>query len=517
MRFRKYILLVFLLYSFVPLRAQVYEAWVARYDGEGNSVDRAHSLAVDDSANVYVTGLSLGLTSFDYATIKYSSSGDTLWVRRYNGPGNSHDIATAIVMDVSGNVYVTGGSVGSNTFYDYATIKYSPAGDTLWVRRYNGPGDDDDRASALAVDDSGNVFVSGMSYADSTSYDYLTIKYSPAGDTLWVRRYNGPGNSFDYANALTVDNSGNVYVTGESYGSGTFSDYATIKYSSAGDTLWVRRYNGPGDSLDCANALTVDDSRNVYVTGKSFGIVTFFEDYATDDYATIKYDSNGDTLWTRRYNDPGNSADVANALAVDGNGNVYVTGHVSSSDYATIKYNPNGDTTWVKRYSQAGNDFATALAVDNNGNAYVTGYSWGTSFDYATIKYSSFGDTLWVIRYNGPGNGSDEAYAIALDNSGNLYVTGGSDGGNLTGSDYTTIKYSPCTAKSGDVNNDDRIRLSDIITIVNFAFRSHPPPSPMCRADANADGNITFSDMTYLINFLFKSGPAPLKSKECCL
>src|SRR4030066_101292 len=263
----------------------VYEAWVARYNGPGNNFDYALALAVDDSGNVYVTGYSGVYPYEDYATIKYSPFGETLWVKRYDGPGNGRDEAVALAVDDSGNVYVTGFSKGSGTSGDYATIKYSYAGDTLWVRRYNGPGNDNDGAVALAVDGSGNVYVTGYSWS-GTTFDYATIKYSYAGDTLWVRSYNGPGNEYDEASALAVDDSGNVYVTGSSVGSDpyNYTDYATIKYSSSGDTLWVKRYNGAGNGGDGANALAVDDSGNVYVTGWSLGTV-----WPDNDYATIKY------------------------------------------------------------------------------------------------------------------------------------------------------------------------------------------------------------------------------------
>src|SRR5574341_783342 len=143
---------------------------------------------------------------------------DTAWVRRYNGPGNSSDYPHALAVDDSGNVYVTGQSAGSGTSYDYATIKYSPSGDTLWVRRYNDPGNDFDAANALALDGSGNLYVTGQSDATGANWDYATVKYSPAGETLWSRRYNGPGNAGDLASALAVDDSGNVYVTGFSGG-----------------------------------------------------------------------------------------------------------------------------------------------------------------------------------------------------------------------------------------------------------------------------------------------------------
>ncbi|MBI4547485.1 MAG: SBBP repeat-containing protein [Ignavibacteriae bacterium] len=426
------------------LFAQVDTAWFRRYNGPGNSGDVARALAVDGSGNVYVTGTSNSGTSFDYATIKYAPNGDTLWVRRYDGPGGGNEDAGALAVDGCGSVYVTGSSY-SGTFSDYATIKYAPNGDTLWVRRYNGPWNDYDFASALAVDGSGNVYVTGQSYGSGTYIDYATIKYAPNGDTLWVRRYNIPGNSWDYASALAVDGSGNVYVTGSS-GIYPNLDYATIKYAANGDTLWVRTYDGPGNAQDRANALAVDASGNVHVTGSSRAdSFTVLQDY---DYATIKYAPNGDTLWVRRYGPADES--VAIALAVDNSGNAYVTGSSGGSatgvDYATIKYAPNGDTLWVRRYNRDHFDQASALALDDSGNVYVTGSSsFGCTRDcdyvYATIKYSPNGDSLWVTSYDEPGN--DFAYALAVDGSGNVYVTGvsGVFGPFATSGDYATFKY----------------------------------------------------------------------------
>jgi dienelactone hydrolase len=433
-------------------------AWVRRYNGSGNGGDEPTGLAIDDSGYVYVTGgIYTSGSGYDYGTIKYYPNGDTAWVRSYNGPGNDEDAGCAIAVDDSGYVLVTGYSWDSGTLNDYTTIKYRPNGDTVWVRRYNGPASGDDLAWAIAVDDSGNVYVTGQSPGSGTLNDYATIKYHPNGDTAWVRRYDGPANSQDCASCIAVDSSSNVYVTGYSVGSGTSWDYATIKYYSDGDTAWVRRYNGPVSGNDQAKAMVVDDSANVYATGQSPGSGTW------DDYATIKYQSNGDTAWVRRYDGPEDSTDYAYAIAVDGSGNVYVTGYSISSgsgrDYATIKYLPDGDTAWVVRYNGRANDHdeAWALAVDNSGNVYVTGRSVGsgTLWDYATIKYQSNGDTAWVRRYNGPaGNGNDHAVALAVDSSGNVYVTGESKGDG-TGYDYCTIKYSP---KSTDVKDETENR-----------------------------------------------------------
>ena len=128
--------------------------------------------------------------------------------------------------------------------FDYATIAYSGAGVPLWTNRYNGPGNGYDQATAVAVDASGNVFVTGYSYGSGGSSDYATIAYSGAGVPLWTNRYNGPANGYDEASAVAVDGSGNVFVTGYSTWQRRLSDYATIAYSGAGVPLWTNRYNG---------------------------------------------------------------------------------------------------------------------------------------------------------------------------------------------------------------------------------------------------------------------------------
>ncbi len=161
----------------------------------------------------------------------WAASVTQAWARRYNGPGNGDDRAHALALDSQGNVYVTGESMGAGTDNDYATRKYSPSGQLLWAKRYNGPGNGGDSAWALALDSQGNVYVTGHSMASGTGFDYATLKYSPSGQLLWAKRYNGPGNDIDYAWALALDSQGNVYVTGESTGSGTGYDYATIRYS----------------------------------------------------------------------------------------------------------------------------------------------------------------------------------------------------------------------------------------------------------------------------------------------
>ncbi|MBO9201624.1 MULTISPECIES: SBBP repeat-containing protein [Niastella] len=422
------------------------QKWVNIYNGpsfEKGNPDFVTALAVDKDGNAHVTGAILrNKTGYDYATFKYDTNGGTDWKKTYNGTGKGPDFANALALDAQGNVYVTGRSksVGNQASGDdYATVKYDAAGNSQWGKRYNGPADTADASTAIAVDVNGNVYVTGQSIGTNGSYDFATIKYDAAGNTKWVKRYDGPGHGFDGATKIAVDAAGNVYVTGISIGSGTLEDYVTIKYDPNGNLLWVARYNGPDNTNDEAHALAIDASGNVYVTGGSFGSGTL------SDYATIKYNAAGVQQWVARYHV---NNDVARDIAVDAAGNVYVTGFSGNNgnldDYATVKYNAAGVQQWAARYDAAGSgDEANALALDAAGNVYVTGGSRlsNNSFpDYATVKYNAIGIQQWVARYNGPGNGSDVAVDIGLDAAGNVYVTGTSEG-NLTQSDYATIKY----------------------------------------------------------------------------
>jgi hypothetical protein len=483
-------------------------AWVRRYDGPASDFDYGTAMAIDRNGNLYVTGGSQGdvQTGCDFATVKYSPYGDTMWVRRYNGPANDYDMACGITVDYHSNVYATGKSLGNSTGYDYATIKYYPNGDTAWVRRYDGPGNSDDEVCAISVDDSGYVYVTG------SSGGYCTIKYNPNGDTAWVRRYTAGETTWDHAFAMTVDDSGHIYVTGCS-GSNENYDYITIKYNRNGDTAWVRRFSEPGETFEVARAITVDRFYNVYVTG-------YCDAQGKCDYLTIKYHPNGDTAWVRRYNGPGNAYDCALAIVVDASDYVYVTGssdqdslYPYNPDYATIRYYPNGDTAWVRRYNGTGknDDVPQAISVDSSNNVYVTGcsYTIDSGCDYATVRYNADGSAAWLIRYNsGPGYSDDDPCAIAVDDSGYVYVTG-SGSGATSGPDYLTIKYAQLYFVRGDLNTDGIIDVEDVVYLINYLFIGGPAPQPLAAGDANCDSNVNVVDVVYLINYLFIGGPPP--------
>lgn len=417
-------------------------AWVARYTGPANNTDTASAIATDRLGNVVVTGSSRGTGGAfdtDFATVKYDARGNQLWARRYTSGGNSSDDAYALALDGAGNVLVTGTAIGR-----YLTIKYDASGNVLWQRTYRGPGPGSqyDIAYALALDTSGNVYVTGRSAGLNGYPDYATVKYDPDGNQVWVARYSF-GN-VDVARAIALDAAGNVYVTGYSDPpSGSSTDYATVKYDASGNQIWAARYNGNRD--DYPTAIVLDAAGNAYVTGasRSFGF----------DYATVKYDPDGNQLWVRRYVNPtGNFSDsTPTALVLDASGNLYVTGGSQHSgteyDYATLKYDALGNQLWVRRYKSGPrlDSGARAIALDRRGNVVVIGESNsgpGSGNDIVTIGYDAWGNQQWLLRYNGPGNGGDGASALSIDALGNVYVTGGSTGAG-TGSDFVTLKYAP--------------------------------------------------------------------------
>jgi len=517
MKLGKYFFLVFLLYSYIPVLAQVDTLWTRRYNSGGNNNDMGASIAIDKSGNICVTGPTGVGGVGDFLTIKYDPDGDTVWVRSYAGSLGQNDYPFYVGVDSSGNFYVIGYSAETGTNFDCTVIKYAPNGDTAWVRHF-GPGGIQ-TAYAGFVDPGGNAYAGGEAFGAGGD-DFLTVKYNTQGDTLWVRTYNGPGDGSDNVNAITADAAGNVYVTGFSVGAGSFEDFATIKYSPTGDTLWVRRYNGTGDGFDFSMKIVVDQSGNVYVTGESFGAGG-----AGSDFLTIKYTSNGDTLWVRRFNGTGNGFDYARDLVVDDTGNVYVTGSTDNgndNDFLTLKYSPTGNLLWSRVYDGGVLDWddAYALAGDDSGYIYVTGESFdGTSTNYLIIKYKPDGDTVWTKRYDGPDNLYDRAHAIAVDTDGSIIITGYSEGSTTAG-DFATVKYGTaplCSAKPGDVDGNGNVLLPDIVAIINDLFRGGPSPNPLCRGDANGNGTILLNDIVYLINFLFRSGPAPVKTGVCCL
>ncbi len=318
------------------------------------------------------------------------------------------DVA-AIDVDAAGNAFVAGsGWTGSHV--GFQTVKYSADGEEEWVETWCPSMYGANRAwpNDIAVDSQGNAIVGGLYIREyhSAFYLYATLKYDTDGNLEWEQICCEP--TLHGVRAVALDGDDNIYVTGEAHEYA--GDYCTLKYNPAGGQQWVAGYE-VGSYIDTEpTALAVDGQGNVYVTGHHNG-----------DYASVKYSTDGDTLWAARYADG-----TATALALDSLADVYVTG-TSGSDCVTLKYSTDGDSLWAAQYVGGS---ASGIVVDSGGNACITG---SNGADYLTIKYDTDGNEQWVVTYDGPAGGADGAQAITGDDQGNVYVTG----------NCSTIKYSP--------------------------------------------------------------------------
>jgi len=309
------------------------------------------------------------------------------WVARYNGPGNGDDAAAAVALDVSGNLIIVGTSAGSGTGTDVATVKLDAGGNLVWARLYDGPAHGDDAGKDIAVDAAGNIFVLG-STKSATGTDITAVKYSPAGKRLWVKKYDGTGHGDDEARGIALDSQGAAIVCGTGRDGHTNPYAVVIKYGTKGARLWIKRGIPVSLNVSMATDVVVDPSDNIYVCGGLFD--------ANWDLLTAKYDRNGVLAWAKSLNGTNDRTDVAAAVAVTASGAVTIIGSIQravyNDDYATVRYDKNGGLMWAKTYNGSANrdESPTGLAVDALGNAHVTGWSGvaDSDYDFATVKYS---------------------------------------------------------------------------------------------------------------------------------
>ncbi len=435
---------------------QVTQEWARRINfGDAVGNDDIEGLAVDAQGNVYVGGtadLGPGRPNI-YVVVKYAPEGEYAWIAPYNPPHASCDAAD-FTLDAAGNTYLTGQAPGPvpGSPTDYLTVKFNPLGQVEWAATYDGPIHYYDGAKGIALDDSGNVYVTGESSGEPTyPYefdDYATIKYNAQGVEQWLARYDGAAHCTDRAVDVAVDGLGNVYVLGSSIADTVVTqfDMVTVKYNAQGIQQWEARLVDSGNP----SMLLVDDQSNVFVSGEMAGP-------GSSDLAVIKYDSDGNQQWLAQYNTPENGDDDVSAICLDSDGNIIAAGGTyfgMNHRTLTLKFDPNGNLIWVRRYESDGNS-GYGLALDPEQNIYVTGYTgWGYSH-CLTLKYSPLGDLLWSTVFNDHHNTSHGKH-VCMDEEGNVLVAGSCAiiHNPEAGDDFLTIKYnqSPERAIQGEAN-----------------------------------------------------------------
>lgn len=341
------------------------------------------------------------------------------WGAQYNGPSGGTDNGRQIVMNKKNNtVYVTGISESKRNNGDITTISYDAAtGRQNWVQRYNGTGNANDYPYSITISDSDYVYVAGRSMATNGNYDYVVVKYDSLGNQKWAARYDGPNHLNDEANDVKVDASGNVYVTGGTEGLFVIS---TIKYDAGGNLKWVVNYdNLPTPTTDPAlgkeegNSLALDGAGNIYLTGVS------------GDMLLIKYndlvDANGIQYVTRAWVRTVVGGSEGRKILFDGT-SVIATGWGG----ITVKYNSLGELVWTAPRPTATAAFWDMI-LDAGGNAYITGTTGAVNGkeDFATAKIiGSTGGLEWISTFDGSFHDIEIGRSIALDALGNVFITG---------------------------------------------------------------------------------------------
>ncbi|MEO0078827.1 MAG: SBBP repeat-containing protein, partial [candidate division WOR-3 bacterium] len=430
------------------LHAQV-QVWKSEYSA-GGSTSKGVRIALSPDSSVVVAATCDDITARRRLVLMKLSrdNGDTLWARYWSGDSACDSSrAEALAVDDSGNVFVAG-IIARGFDWNWVTFKYLPNGALAWAVPYDNGGFD--RPYAILPDNRGGVYVAGTSNSAAGWLDALVVRYDPAGDSLWSFRLNGPGNGRDHLRALARGPNGSIYAAGNMYQSAEQDwDLLTIMLDSLGDTIWTRTYDGTssGNPLiegDVCFGIATDKTGNCYVTGKAGEAGEWLNAVA------IKYTPDGTQAWRYSFDWGNAGSEVASHIELDSFGNVYVGGCVDEGDgWDMLVYSLSQDSAptlrWKRRfnYVNAGDDDSlTGMVADLSGNVYLTGLSNTTNLDleWWTLKLSPQGDTIWSVT-NGRLDTDNSPYGLVLDDRGDVYVTGYETPSTSQPEQTVTIRY----------------------------------------------------------------------------
>jgi len=245
----------------------------------------------------------------------------------------------------------------------------------------------------------------------------LCITASCYAQNYWQTGYNSKSTYVDEIQSMKIDTKGNIYITGSSGGNGTGFDCITLKYDPIGQIQWIERYDNEHiifNNSDRANDLAVDLNGNVFITGVS--CVGYFGGFNYDyDFLTIKYDSSGNLLWRVKYDSSTSSGSTS--ISLDNAGHLYVLGSPSFEVMGLIKYNINGSKLWSVRTSGK----PLKVLTDIEKNIFVTGRD-GTKLKI--VKYSPDGILLWSDTLGYSNSYMPSAWDVTLDKQNNPVFIG---------------------------------------------------------------------------------------------
>jgi hypothetical protein len=522
------------------------DVFIAKYTSIGSYVwaynmgspenDYGNSIALDGAGNLYLAGKLKGTANFnpkgkdeltsagesDVFIAKYDYNGIYQWAESMGGP--EEDEATALTVDIRGNIFLTGRFRATANFNpkgkteltavdksDVFLARYNNRGEFQWANRMGGAGED--YGTALEVVGGNHVVLTGCFTgtadfnpdiqvnsltAEGDVHDIFIAKYTFEGTYVWSNRVGGTFS--EYANALALNAEGQVYMTGCFEGASDFdpSDNDVVLNTNAIQTLFVAHYDaessaygyafGVGYRYDASiskiKSVQMDAEQNVYIAGYFEGAVNFNplgQKVLTSagrwsDVFLAKYDSSGQFIWLRQMG--GVSKEVCNDMALDAQGNIYLTGYfegkanfnragnstleaIGDKDIFLVKYAKDGSYQWAKAYGNIGRDEGQSLEVDQDGNILLTGiFEKELNFGTASVqgsqkmflaKFNAQGQASWAKAYDGQSS-LDVGAALCLDQEGNIYLSGHFNGNasfdasnslqSAGGDDIFLVKYS---------------------------------------------------------------------------
>ncbi len=397
--------------SFSGFGGGVAEGWPVIID-VNSSYDQANDVVIGSNDTIYIVGRCTdcgGNPNESSYIAKLDSNGTLLWtnISRLSESSTlfSDESVKRAVIGSDNNLYTAGYcfNCGIKEGRAIQLRKLDPDGNKIWTNVIDSNSSNGYFASDLAIDSSNNIYVAGYCDECGNKGDkaYYISKFNSDGDNIWTN-ITDPSTGPDRANGIDIDSNNNIYVTGVYEGNSTMADNSTIKddkiltmkFDSNGNHIWTNITN-PSFGNDEGKDITVDSNNNVYVAGYCYGC----GNNGSRAYYTIKFDSQGNHLWTN-INDLTSSLEESNAIISDSENNIYVTGYCdgcgNDSSYAmlTIALKPDGSHVGTNIENPTDNhDSALGIDADSNDNIYVAGYCGGCG--------DKGGNAIYITKYLG--------------------------------------------------------------------------------------------------------------------
>ena len=341
-----------------------------------------------------------------------------------------------------------------------------------WTTQFGTSSPDD--AYGVAVNSAGSLFVIGQTsgvlpgQTNAGMIDAFLRRYDPSGAEVWTRQFGS--SERDIPKGVTLDDAGNVYVVGQTFG--TFPDQTSAggwdaflrKYTPTGDEVWTRQFGGGGG--ESAASVRIDRSGNAYVAGGTRAALPGQTNIGDFDSFIVKFDAMGADVWARQFGTT--VEDYALTVSLDGAGNPVVAGETSGQlagassagglDGFVRQYTSAGDVAWTRQFGSASDDYAVGSAISPSGDVLVVGTTTGSlpghksdgDADAYIMSFSARGSALWSRQFGTAG--VDDAEAIIFDPTGAMFVAGRT-GGPLRGSSSRggSDAFLAATGPSGDI------------------------------------------------------------------